>query len=137
MDASSWWVPRDVTDDWLDGANEKLDEQALARQSSLEEKLAAAQAEVTRLSSDHTRLDKLRRGAEIARMQISDMHAQLAVQAQALDNVAEARRGALLEVESFEERLLHTIRSEKRLKLVIGVMVALGIMSALFLAAVG
>ena len=130
-------MPRDLTDEWLDGASEKLDEQALARHSGTEEKLAAAQAEITRLSQDHTRLDQLRRGAEIARSQIADLHGKLSAKEQAFDDMAEARRLTMLELDSYEERLLSALKSKKRLELVIGTMVALILLSLLFGAAIG
>ena len=137
LDVSKWWVPRDVTDEWLDGASQKLDELALTRQSALEEKLVAAQGEISRLTQTGVRLDQLRRGAEIARSQISDLHGKLAEKTQQFDDMAEARRMTMLELDSYEERLLHTLGSEKRQRLIIGGMIALGLLGMMFSWATG
>ena len=136
LDVSNWWVPRDLTDEWLDGASEKLDELALGRQSDLEEKLDAAQAEISRLSASRARIDQLRRGAQIAKEQLSSLHGQLAEKSQAFDDMAEARRTTLLELESYEERLLVSRQSEKRLKIALGAMVAAGLLGMLFAMAI-
>jgi serine/threonine protein kinase len=137
LDASSWWVPRDLTDEWLDGAAEKLDEQALARQSGLEERLAAAQSEITRLTADRAQLVRLRGEVASARQERDDLTLRLENRSRSFDDMAEARRMTMMELEAYEERLLRTLASERRLKLIIGALIAGGLLTMMFALAVG
>lgn len=132
-----WWVPRDLTDDWLDSASKKLDEQALSRQSSLEDLLAAAQSKIERLAHAQVQLTTLQRDAEHGRAQLSELRGKLTEKTQAFDDMAEARRMTMLELDAYEDRLLITLSSERRLKLIIAGLIGLSILGILLSQAIG
>jgi len=137
LDASTWWVPQELTNEWLAGATEKLDEQAQTRQRELEGQLAAAGAEVKRLGTERAQLIRQQSGIERTHLLLADLRDRLDEKTIAFDDMAEARRMTLMELESYEERLLHTLASEKRLKLTIGVLVSVAVLGLLLFGAGG
>lgn len=137
LESESWWVPRDLTDGWLDSAAKTLDEQALRRQASVEAQLAAAQSQIERLTLAQAQLSTQQQEVERARLQLADLRGKLTDKTRAFDDMAEARRMTMLELDAYEERLLHTLSSERRLKQLIAILLGLVVLGLLLSQAIG